>query len=217
MNKTTRLIAILNTALIFIVGITYLLVNKIIEPGDFTLLMISIFIGSFVIVYFEKISEITIVGNTVKLQQINEKSEELLNKLRIEHLKLKIDSVFGLSNFFGGGDSVRSCRAKLFDAANDIKNFKLLDNEELKSSIMPLLTNHSNYQLELIRSFGRGLDSNPLEILVDPEEIREAISDEIVNKAQISGVSSNVDKMVIILEDIDIYKKLLKAKQWFDS
>lgn len=217
MDKTKRLLIVLIFALSFIGGIVYLRVNKIIESSDFTLLIISIMVGSFVIIFFEKISEISIVGNTVKLERINEKSEELLKQLRIEHLKLKIDSAFGATNFFGGGDSVSSCRAKLFEVANDIKEAGLLDNDELKNKILPLLISHAGFHLKLIQGYGFGLEENPLKSLSDPQEIREAISDQILDASKISEASSRVDKMLVILSNIEIYQNLLIARKWFDE
>jgi len=214
-TKNNRLWVVL-LALVFIGGAICLRVNKHIESSDFSILVVSILVGTFVVIFFEKISEISIIGNTVKLEQINEKSEELLKQLRIEHFKLRIDSAFSLTNFFGDGDSVSTCRAKLYEVAKDIKEAGLLDNDELKNKIKPLLIDHAGYHLKLIRDLGSSVENNPLIGLIDPDDFEKAISDEILSSVRISEAHSNVDKLRVILDNIEIYRNLLKAKKWFD-
>ncbi|MCL6243806.1 hypothetical protein M5F04_04365 [Acinetobacter sp. ANC 7200] len=214
-TKYSRLWVVL-LALVFISGAICLRVNKHIESSDFSILVVSILVGTFVIIFFEKISEISIIGNTVKLEQINEKSEELLKQLRIEHFKLRIDSAFSPTNFFSSGDSVSTCRAKLYEVAKDIKEAGLLDNDELKNKIQPLLIDHTGYHLKFIRDFGSSVENNPLIELIDPDDFEKAITDEILRSVRIPDAHSNVDKLRAILDNIEIYRNLFKAKKWFD-
>lgn len=203
--------------LIFIAGIICLRVNELIDSRDLTVLTTVFLVGSFIAIFFEKISEITLIGNTVKLQQINEKSEQLLEQLQVEHFKLRIESVFAANNFFGGGDSVFTCRAKLFEVAKDIKDAGLQANTELRDKILPLLINHASYHLNHIRGYGSTLNPNPLKDLEEPLELIEAISDEVLNAARVEGASSSITKTATMLENIEIYKNLIAARKWYES
>lgn len=214
--KPVRIFVVFIIFLIFIAGIVCLRFNELIDSRDLSLLTTVFLVAGFVAIFFEKISEITLIGNTVKLQQINEKSEQLLEQLRVEHFKLRIDSAFAPTNFFSGGDSVFTCRVKLFEIAKDIKEAELLTNPELKEKLLPLLTNHAVFHLDHIKTYGSELSPNPLEGLVDPQDLINAFNDELVNTARVEGVSSNVAKMTKMLENIDIYKNLITAKSWYE-
>lgn len=214
--KTGRLLFVLILASVIIGGITYLRFERLIESQDYSFLIISILIGSFLIIFLEKISEVSIIGNTVKLQQINDKSEELLKQLRLEHFKLRIESAFGANNFFGGGDSVITCRAKLYQVAKDIKDAELVENEELRNKILPLLKLHAGKHLELVQRYGANLEANPL-VSDDPEEMTKVITDEFVNSAKINGITSNIEKYKEIINNINLYQNLLNASKWFEK
>lgn len=158
-------------ALILLCGAICLRVNSLIESRDLSLLIISILIGSFVIVFIEKITEVSVVGTTLKLERINEESEQLLEKLQIEQLKLRIELAFAPTNFFSGGDSVFTSREKLFEIAKEIKDTGLQGNPELKNKVLPLLINHAGFQLDHIQRYGAGMTPNPLMDIEDPLEL----------------------------------------------
>ncbi|MDC4505709.1 hypothetical protein OFN07_07025 [Acinetobacter baumannii] len=215
--KPKRLVIVFVLFLIFIAGIICLRVNELIDSRDLTVLTTVFLVGSFIAIFFEKISEITLIGNTVKLQQINEKSEQLLEQLQVEHFKLRIESAFAANNLFGGGDSVFTCRAKLFEVAKDIKDAGLVSNTELRDKILPLLINHATYHLNHVQGYGSTLNPNPLKGIEEPHKLIEAISDEVLNAARVEGASSSISKTAKILENIKIYKNLRTATKWFED
>lgn len=212
-----RVVFVLFVLLVFIAGIVCLRVNNLIDSRDFSLLLIAFLIGSFVIIFLEKISEVTLIGNTVKLQQINEKSEELLENLQIEHFKIRIDLAFSPSNFFNEGDSVYTCRARLFEVAKNIKDAGLEKNQELKNKILPLLINHTKFQLRDIHWYGNKLEVNPLESIEEPQLLVDSLSDDLIDSATISGATTKLGKVKTILENIEIYKNLRTATKWFED
>ncbi|BFM78866.1 hypothetical protein VXG46_001311 [Acinetobacter baumannii] len=214
--KPKRLVIVFVLFLIFIAGIICLRVNELIDSRDLTVLTTVFLVGSFIAIFFEKISEITLIGNSVKLQQINEKSEQLLEQLQVEHFKLRIESAFAADNLFGG-DSVFTCRAKLFEVAKDIKDAELVENEELRNKILPLLKLHTGKHLELVQRYGANLEANPLVSVDDPEEMTKVITDEFVNSAKINGKTSNIEKYKEIINNINLYQNLLNASKWFEN
>ncbi|HCV3139949.1 TPA: hypothetical protein OV568_002419 [Acinetobacter baumannii] len=219
MNKISpcRVVFVSVVLLVFITGIICLRVNNLIDSRDFSLLFIAFLLGSFVIIFFEKISEVTLIGNTVKLQQINVKSEQLLEQLQVEHFKLRIESAFTPTNLFGDGDSVFTCRAKLFEVAKDIKDAGLISNTELRNKILPLLLNHAGYHLDHIQSYGSAINPNPLKGIEEPQELIEAISDEVLTAARVVGASSNITKTAKMLENVELYKNLITARKWYEA
>ena len=214
--KPMRIFVVFTLFLIFIAGFVCLRVNGLIDSGDLSLLTTVFLVAAFVAIFFEKISEITLIGNTVKLQQINEKSEQLLEQLQVEHFKLRIESAFAATNFFDGGDSIFTCRVKLFEVAKDIKEAGLLTNSELKEKILPLLINHAGFHLAHIQGYGSKLNPNPLKGLVEPQELIDAFSDELLSTVRVEGASSNVTKLKKMLESVEIYKNLITARKWYE-
>lgn len=201
---------------IFIAGIVCLRVNNLIDSRDFSLLLIALLIGSFVVIFLEKISEVTLIGNTVKLQQINEKSEELLEKLQIENFKVRLGQISSGDGLFGDGRDIQyEFKSKLYELVADIKKADLQDNEELKNKFLPMLTSHIDLQLKTIQKFGCFLDPNPLVGIEDPEDLENAITDQLVETARVTMCNSNIAKLKTILDSIKLYKNLLQAKNWF--
>jgi len=211
-----RIFVVFTLFLIFIAGFVCLRVNGLIDSGDLSLLTTVFLVAAFVAIFFEKISEITLIGNTVKLQQINEKSEQLLEQLQVEHFKLRIDMVFASSNFFGDGDSIYTAKIKLYEVAKDIKEAKLHKNEELKNKILPLLINHAGFHLNHIQSYGSKLNPNPLKGIEVPQALIDAFSDELLSTVRVEGASSNVTKLKKMLESVEIYKNLIIARKWYE-
>ncbi|ENU4159238.1 Uncharacterised protein [Acinetobacter baumannii] len=215
-SKIKRLWPVVLVAIILCIVIVLLKIEHLIESNDFSVLIAAVMIGSIVIVYFENITEISIIGTSVKLQQVNKDSEELLKKLQIENFKVRLGQISSGDGLFGDGrDTQYEFRSELYELVTEIKKADLQDNEDLKNKFLPILTLHIDLQLKTIQQFGCFIDPNPLVGIEDPEDLENAITDKLVEIANVKMCNGNIAKLKSILDNIELYKKLIQAKNWF--
>ncbi len=215
-SKIKRLRPVVIVASFICAIIVWLKIDHLIESNDFSVLIAAVMVGSIVIVFFENISEISIIGTSVKLQQVNKDSQQLLEKLQIENFKVRLAQIGSSDGLFGDGrDTQYEFKSKLYELVADIKKADLQDNEDLKNKFLPMLTSHIDLQLKTIQQFGRFLDPNPLVGIEDPKDLENAITDQLVETAHVKMCNSNIAKLKTILDNIKLYKNLLQAKNWF--
>ncbi|UMO41871.1 hypothetical protein L2Z44_11660 [Acinetobacter baumannii] len=87
--------------------ITYLKFEKYIESTDFVTLVTVVFMLMLICLFYGKISKISGLGASLELKKINEESEKLLKKLRIENYIARLELIGKSESTFCSGNNVQ--------------------------------------------------------------------------------------------------------------
>ncbi|HEN9535267.1 TPA: hypothetical protein U9I93_001577 [Acinetobacter baumannii] len=196
--------------------ITYLKFEKYIESTDFVTLVTVVFMLMLICLFYGKISKISGLGASLELKKINEESEKLLKKLRIENYIARLELIGKSESTFCSGNNVQlNYKKDLFAIIKDLKNDKLLSHKVIKEKFLPVLDRQIQLQLKTIQDFGDVLDLNPFIGLSEPKDLKLAITDQVIDLNGFNGLKDNVAKVDFFNENLKIYKDLLKANSWF--
>ncbi|PNH14199.1 hypothetical protein DSM30011_013780 [Acinetobacter baumannii] len=166
--------------------------------------------------FYGKISKISGLGASLELKKINEESEKLLKKLRIENYIARLELIGKSESTFCSGNNVQlNYKKDLFAIIKDLKNDKLLSHKVIKEKFLPVLDRQIQLQLKTIQDFGDVLDLNPFIGLSEPKDLKLAITDQVIDLNGFNGLKDNVAKVDFFNENLKIYKDLLKANSWF--
>ncbi|MDV7555708.1 hypothetical protein R4553_08365 [Acinetobacter baumannii] len=214
-NNLQFLLVIILT--LFILGsITYLKYEKYIESTDFVTLVTVVFMIMLICLFYGKISKISGLGASLELRKINEESEKLLKKLRIENYLARLELIGKSESTFCSDNHIQlNYKKALFVIIKDLKNDNLLSHKVIKEKFLPVLEIQLQLQLKTIQKFGDVIDPNPFIGLSEPKDLKSAITDQIIDLNDFKGLADNVAKVDFFNENLKIYKDLLKANSWF--
>lgn len=225
MNKETKSIVITVVIILFYLLCTglsfWLLREKYIDSQNFITLIIGSTVLVFLLIFIDRIAEVSLGGTVIKLERLNDESEKLLEELRVEHFKMRIDLAFTSTGFWGGeGSSVYSSKIKFYEVLRDIRNHGMLNHPKLRDRIETQLNKSLQQQLEDVQLIGSKITPNPLIGVIDPLIIKSLISTEVIDSSIKPNSNDFKDKETAknaIFHRIDIYEKLFNANKWLDN
>lgn len=223
-KESKSLITIFCIAIFFLIclGVSFwLLKEKYIDSQNFITLIIGSTVLVFLLIFIDRIVEVSLGGTVIKLERLNDKSEKLLEELQVEHFKMRIDLAFTSTGFWGGeGSSIYRSKIKFYEVLKDIKSEGMLNHPKLRDTIEMQLSKTLQQQLEDVQLICSKFSPNPLNGIVDPLVIKSFITPEVISGLVKSNSDMYKDKEATkntIFTRIDVYEKLFNAKKWLEN
>lgn len=220
---------ILFSIAVSVVGIflSFLLLNKqAINSDNFVQLISIALICSFAIAYFDRISEISLLGKfNVRFQEIEKEAEKLLNELQVNIFMMKIAQALQDGPPLGNNSLVRESSREFYKVIQEIKEAGLIKDKVLVSEIrrcLGFLLNGEGGQYKYIIRAGYTFpdNKNRFEGIIDPQTLRSLIDDDLIENSENANYYFKEDKQKFKDElylAIDSYEDLLRVQKWIEE
>lgn len=229
-KKEIGWVRIVSSIIVSFIGIVislFLLDKQAINSDNFVQLISITLLCSFAIAYFNRISEISLLGKfSVRFQEIEKEAEKLLNELKIEVLILRLDRSINSDSTFGGNHYlIRKGSIEFFEIVNEIHRDGLIRNDEILKIIIKfndfLLKGQHDY---IIKAGYDENNKNPLIInelkVEDPQKIKSIIKSGHLNNSAKINTEFSGDRMFFEKQlnlAIQSYENLLKVEKWIQE
>lgn len=161
---------------------TYLLFFKYLSGIEYIGCLAIAVVTAFIIALLEKIDEISLGGNVIKLRETNEEAKGLIKEMKVSLFRLMIKNDLTYDGFFGNSNIL-----VIDEATKFLKTFHEIKKEssqvdELKDEILSATASLIDKQLEAIRQFmSPSIDINQkFGQRPKPNEIRSALNDNVI-------------------------------------
>lgn len=227
-KKEIGWVRIVSSIIVSFIGIVislFLLDKQAINSDNFVQLISITLLCSFAIAYFNRISEISLLGKfSVRFQEIEKEAEKLLNELQVNVFMMKIDQAIQSGASLGNNSLVRESSREFYEVIQEIKEAGLIKNKVLVSEIRRclgfLLHGSGGQYMNIIKAGGTFDNKNRFEGIVDPQNMRSLINDDLIENSQNANLYFREDKQKFKDElylAIDSYENLLRVQKWIED